>query len=488
MNWVAPSMVVAMLLFPAGEEPRNPWKDKVSETLEKVAHAPTVATYREAFDVTWRADDWQAALKLTDAARDKFPDEPGLRGMIARALWRAGRIDEAEHVADTINAQTRDPVALTTLIQLRLARCEYKPAAKAARRLQELGPSSATELFYILSVRLAEDQLAGLADMLRETAKRVDPENGYPETYLAEVLDGLPEFFAAVGSEPINQVAKHGAAEMPMLTAVRLPYCLATVNGHGPYRLILDTGGSITLSLDADIAREIGLKSLGTASIRGVSGKQDSEQALVDELRIGDIVCRRVMTRWFDLPDVMAIIGDGVVGTGIFSQARMTLDFEHARLVIAPSCDQAAPGSSADLRIVGDAKLVSPIELHGQKALALLDSGADVAAVSPLRLRELFPDRRLTALPAAGLGVGEGESVGISLAPGVELELWGRKYENYSGIALDVLDTLLSPILGVQADVLVGMPVFRDMRSFTVDFPRCRMWVHWIEDSEAGTE
>ena len=125
---------------------------------------------------------------------------------------------------------------------------------------------------------------------------------------------------------------------------------------------------------------------------------------------------------------------------------------------------------------------MSPVTLQGQASLALLDSGADVVAVSALRLKELFPNHAFTPLPAPGLGVGEGSSLGISLAPGVKLELWQRTYEDYSGIALDVLDTLLGPILGVQADVLIGMPVFRDMNSFTVDFPRCRMWVEWLED------
>jgi hypothetical protein len=48
-------------------------------------------------------------------------------------------------------------------------------------------------------------------------------------------------------------------------------------------------------------------------------------------------------------------------------------------------------------------------------------------------------------------------------------------------MGLEVLDTLLSPILGVQTQVLVGMPIFRDMKSWTIDYPRRRMWVEWIK-------
>ena len=51
---------------------------------------------------------------------------------------------------------------------------------------------------------------------------------------------------------------------------------------------------------------------------------------------------------------------------------------------------------------------------------------------------------------------------------------------------LDVLDTLLSPVLGVQIDVLVGMPLLRETRQITVDQRRCRLWVQWPEPHPAS--
>jgi tetratricopeptide (TPR) repeat protein len=483
MDWVTPSVVAVMLLYPAGEEPRNPWKDKVPAAVERAERARTTASeaYHHALDVTWRADAWQEGVRLARTALDCYPDEPTLRGKIARALWRAGRIREAEQVIDTINEDTDDRVALTTLTEIELARGRFERAGAAARRIEELGPSSAVELYHVLVLRLAEDRLAGMVPLLRELVQRIDPDNGYPEIYLQEALEGLPEFFAAIGTEPINQVTCHGAAAMPMIPLVRLPYCLVTINGEGPYRLILDTGGSITLSLDDDVARELGLKSLGKASIRGISGKQDSEQTLVDELRIGEITCRRVMTRTFAMLGGLEAVADGIIGAGIFARERMTLDFEHARLVVSVSSDEPARGRLGEVRVVGDAKLVAPIKLQDEYAVALLDSGADPVAISPLRLKELFPDHPLTIISASGMGVGEGDAAGISLGPGVKLEAWGRTYENYSGVGLEVLDTLLGPILGVQTHVLLGMPVFRDMKSWTIDYPRRQMWVEWIE-------
>lgn len=481
MGWMVCVAVSVMFLFPAGPGPENPWKEKVPAAVRKAEQRRTLAAYRQALDVAYRADDWQAGLKLARAARAEYPDDSALAGLITRALWRGGRIDEAEQVVETIADDTTDHVALAAVIEIRLASGEYEKAFSAARRLEALGPESALEHYYLLAVRLEEDRLEGLPPMLEQAAKLVDPANGYPEVYLAEMLEGLPEFFAAVGPEPINQIASYGSAEMPKIPAIGLPYCTATINGHGPYRLIVDTGGSITLSLDDDVARELKLQSLGRASIRGISGKQDSEQALVNHLQIGEISCRRVMTRTFEMPDLVTLAADGIIGTGVFGRGRMTMDFEHARLAVSPSADDAAPGQRADVRIVGDAKLLAPIKLQDRSAVALLDSGADVAAVSPATLKELFPDREFPAVAAAGLGVGEGAAAGIVLAPGVKLEFWGRTFEDYSGLGLDVLDTLLSPILGVQTQVLIGMSVFRDMKSWTIDYPRRRMWVDWIE-------
>lgn len=482
MNLISCFMVPVMLFLTPGDEAANPWKDKVPAAVTKAENSPTHANFRAALDVAYRADDWRAGVKLARAALKQHPANCSLQGPAARALWRAGAMEEAERVVDAISKDTDDRVGLTAIIEIEMARGRLDRARAAAKRLDKLGPKSALELYYVAGQRMADDQLDDIVPLLRKTAKLVDADNGYPETFLAEALDGLPEFFEAIGTEPFNQIARHGSADMPLVAALGLPYCDAIINGKGPYRLILDTGGSITLSIDDDIAEELGLESLGVASIRGVSGKQDSHQSLIEELRLGEITCRRVMARTFDMPDVMEPLADGIIGMGILQRARVTLDFEHARLVTAPSAATPAPGKRAELRIIGDAKLITPLLVQDEPALALLDSGAgNVVAVSPSRLKKLFPDKDLKPLPAASVGVGEGGSADIYVAPGVDMKFWDRQYEDYAGMGLGVLDSLLSPILGMQTDVLLGMPVFREMKSWTIDYPKRQMWVEWFD-------
>jgi hypothetical protein len=478
-----------MLLFPAGPQADNPWKEKVPVAVKHAQSKGTVAALQEAFDVTWRADDWQAGAQLAEQALKKHAKQASLRGLVARALWRAGRVAEAEKVAREIPPDTSDRVALRTALEIELARGEPQRAAKLAARLEKLTPHTAEDLYELYSARFAENHLAGLPELLRKAEQLSDARNGYPETFVAEAIEGVADFMAAVGAAPLNQVTQTGAAPMPPLVMLNLPSCDVVINGRGPYRMVVDTGGSIMVALDQTVADEIGLKSLGTATVRGVSGKQETGQVLIDDLRIGTIQCRRVVTRTFDVRGAIMNAADGVIGTGIFWPARLTLDFAGGQLVVSPSRDEPAPGSPIDLRLVSDAKLIALVKLEGQSAVALLDTGADVAALSVSRLKRLFPDHNVeTVSPGMALGVGGDQTPKISLGAGVKLEIAGRTYDNYGGLALDVLDDVLSPAIGLQTDILLGMPLFRDMKTCTVDFPKCKMWIDWQAKSEREPE
>lgn len=468
--------VVAMLLFPTGQEPDNPWKDKVAGALQRAEEA-----LEEALDVVWRADDWQAGLRLARAALAASPQRPELRGRIVRALWRAGRIEEAERLAAEIPAHTDDRVALRALIVIHLARGENQRAGELAARLEALESLTADDLLHVFAARLALKQAGGRVDLLRRIERLTDARNGYPEIYIAESIDGVAAFLDAVGPRPLNQIDRYGAARMSALVMFNLPSCEAFINGGGPYRLVLDTGGSIMVSLDEKVAEEIGLKSVARASVRGVSGKQETGQALLDELQIGTITCKRVMARTFDVRGALMNAADGIIGTGIFADGRMMLDFANGQLVISRSQAAPAAGEAVELRLVADAKLMTPVTLAGQPAVALLDTAADVVALAPSRLRQIFPAHKIQKLPASlGIGIGSSAFPDISLNPGVDLVFAGRKLENYGGLGLDVLDTTLGPMLGVQSDILIGMPMFRETKSCTVDFPRCKMWVDWL--------
>jgi hypothetical protein len=469
-----------MLLIAGSDQPDNAWKAKVPKEVPRSA-----AGLKDALEAAYRADDWQAGLRFAQAALKSHADDAKLRGMIVRALSRAGHLEEAETRAKKIPRDTRDPVALRELIALEAAQGHLDAAGKFADRLESLHAQSAEDLMAVFGIRFATNRLHGLADLMRRVEGLLDASHGYPETYFDEAVDGMADFLTAVGPQPLNQITEPGAAPMPPLVMLNLPSCDVLINGRGPYRMAVDTGGSVIVALDQAVADELGLKSVAKSTLRGASGKTDCGQVLLDELRIGTIRCRRVLCRTFDVRSAVLNSADGVLGTGIFVHGRMTLDFASGQLHVARSSEAPGPGRAVDMRLVSDAKLILPVQLENRPALALLDTGADVVATAPSVLKELFPDREIpTFNPGVAVGIGSGENMEISTSSGATLRLAGREFKNYGGLGLDVLDKTLGPALGVRIDMLLGMPMFREMKSCTVDYVRCKMWIEWAENRD----
>lgn len=460
---------------------KNPWTSRVEPALNAAEAARTVASIAEAFDVAYRADNGDASAKLVAMAEKLFPKDEQLLPRRVRALWRGGRILAAEELAKSIAPDTRDAIALAALVTIEQSRGNESAATKLAERLLANKDASAAEHFAALTALMQSDRLAGFAPRLHAAADRIKAENGYPDIYLLESIDGLPAFFDAVGDKPLNQITHYGSAPMPLAALVSVPTVDLMIGDHGPYKFVVDTGGSIVLSINQSIADEAGVKALGSATIRGIGGSQESKQALVDQIQIGDIEMRRVVARTFDMPPPLNTLIGGIIGTGIFQKGRMTLDFVGGRLILSESSENASAGSEHPVRLIGDAKIVVPIKAEGEESLAIVDSGAEVIAVSPKRLKRWFPERAVVPLPMGGMGVGEGGGGGMNLAPGITIDIFGSTRKDVGGFGLEVLDTMFAPILGVDVPILVGMPLLREMDAFTVDFQRCRLWVKWTE-------
>lgn len=474
-----------ILLLLLGTDVENPWVSKAVPIIEAGrADNASVEQRKKAMDAAWRADAWQAAAELAAAAVQS--GESPLRGKAARALWRAGKFGEAEQLIDATDLAGADAPMLSSAITAALARGRTQDGLRLADRLEALENVSASDLMTVVGARFMRNRLDGLPRLIRKVETMANPKNGYPEIHIPEYLEGLAAYFESIGPAPVNRLDTPGTAPIEVARLVNLPMVEATINGHGPFRFILDTGGSIMVSIDSEVAEDIGLKTIVTGSVRGVSGKDSAGQALIDEFQIGSIRLSRVMSRVFEVRKAAAGSCDGIIGTGIFADARMKADLVALRLHVTPSSADPGVGDAMELRLIGDAKMIVPIRLSGRPATALLDSGADVAAISPATLAAVFPGKEFASMAAPMAGVGTGNQPTLSFAKGVDIEIGGRKYENFSGLGLDVLDHTLSPMLGMHIDALIGMPVFRDMKSFTVDFPRAKLWVDWAEKPESA--
>jgi len=159
------------------------------------------------------------------------------------------------------------------------------------------------------------------------------------------------------------------------------PYVPVTVNDSGPYPFLLDTG-TLGLSLSADVARALGLKT-------------EDGWTTLDSLAIGT-------SRW---PDVGLGVGDnsalssllgrpvaGVLGSRFLAGARLavTIDYPRQTLSLEEIAEGAGPRPSAiPLRMASHYPLV-PVRLNRTGPyLFLLDTGAATCVVSPGVARSL---------------------------------------------------------------------------------------------------
>ncbi len=434
-----------------------------------------------ALDAAWHADDWGAGLAFARMLPEVRQPEVALQGRALRALWRAGELAEAAAVADRLPVEIRDRETLSALATLRLGQGRGTEADQLLSRLEDLGPETAFQAYNIVLARMQRGQTRNLAELTTLAEGLLRPERGYPDALLEEATQGMPDLARAIGNRPINRVRHFGRAEMPAIAGIGLPSCTVFLNGKGPYRLLLDTGGSSTLSLDRRVAEEVGLPVISKARIHGVSGAQEAFHSLIDSVRIGEVEVERVLCHAFDLPELLGGI-HGILGTGLFLSERFTLDFETGHLEVAASSATAGRGGEIPLWIVADAKLLAWVQVNGRSGPALIDSGADSSVLSPDFVREVFPGREMFSAPLpGGAGVGDGDSGSLLLVPRVDLDLGGRQPAGFGGLALSVLDETLGPMVGVQCDVLLGMNVLRQARSLTVDGPHCRGWIRWID-------
>ena len=287
----------------------------------------------------------------------------------------------------------------------------------------------------------------------------------------------------ATGGQPLNQIKAFGRGPMPFNRVLNLPECDTLLNGEVSCRVMLDTGAGDMLILTPHITEQLGLKAVSDAQLAGVGGVATGGMTLLEDLAIGDIRVERVVTFIAPESSPLLLISDGVLGTGVLRDGRVKLDFEQAELVVRPSSDDVGAGEEVAIRLSDSAHIFTSVLLQSVSATAMLDSGANQPIFSSSWLEQNYPDHPDVdldlPLPRFALGVEMG-TPGITTC--ANLEFAGRQMENVAGMALEDVDRIVGPQMEEKIGVVIGMTIFRDMKSWTVDFPRERMWVDWLEE------
>jgi hypothetical protein len=112
------------------------------------------------------------------------------------------------------------------------------------------------------------------------------------------------------------------------------------INGHGPYRVIFDTGAPVLL-LNNKMAKASGVIEKNAQpplfSLFGASG-----ESKIKELELGELKAKNVSTIVMDHPALevlSSVFGpiEGILGFPFFARYKMTLDYQAKRLTFVPN-------------------------------------------------------------------------------------------------------------------------------------------------------
>lgn len=151
--------------------------------------------------------------------------------------------------------------------------------------------------------------------------------------------------------------------------------------GDGQPRWFLVDTGANRSALDAGVARALGLPDEGGTTVEGTGGVVEVSSTTVPRFTLGPVTTRLSPTV-SDLSGLSGPNGEpaaGILGSDLFGQRVLTLDFARGRLALAPageaSATAAACGRSAPMRDDNGIPRVTG-ELDGRPIDLRYDSGA----------------------------------------------------------------------------------------------------------------
>lgn len=254
-------------------------------------------------------------------------------------LFRAGRFAEADRGYQRLIQH--DPANTHAVAQrgyIALLHNRFPDAEKHLSAAVRMGDAVSRQRLAECLVR--QDKHASAVPVLRSTHHPRD------EAY-AKLYDQL--------GGPAWQIRGAASTRTPFLSVDPVPSVMASLNGGPPRGFLLDTYS--TLDLSADVAEEIGLRSIATISGVASGGPVTIHLGVLESIRIGAIELRNIPMQWIDmmrppLPDGSQPAG--VIGTTTFYHLLTTMDYAGQALELRRKGARSVGGDRLPLWLAGD--------------------------------------------------------------------------------------------------------------------------------------
>jgi predicted aspartyl protease len=289
------------------------------------------------------------------------------------------------------------------------------------------------------------------------------PEVSPPATRVIDPIDELTEIMVEA-REP-RYVAPTRRDEIGRIWAPVM------INGHGPFRLVLDTGASHS-AITALVALALGIPTDRSPPVimRGVTGSATVPTIRVDTLSVGDLAVDQTI-----LPIVPDALGgaEGILGSEGLTGKRIFIDFRHDKIVITYSKNERAGAGFVNVPFhsLHGSLVVVDANIGTVRVKAIIDTGGQVT-IANMALKDAlgrasgFPRGKLDSIIGATKQIEQGE---LRETPAIQL---GGIQIHDSGVTFGDLYIFKQWKLLNEPAILIGMDSLGLLDTMIIDYRR----------------
>lgn len=245
-----------------------------------------------------------------------------------------------------------------------------------------------------------------------------------------------------------------------------------SINGHGPYNFLVDTGANRSC-ISRDLAQQLALPKGPDVAVTTIVGRRIHPTVMIDQLHVGARAQKRVAVPTLKLAEPDGT--DGILGVDWLKRRRLVLDFEAGVLEIAAPRSE----SSGHNRVVIPARRRSgqltliDAESGGKRISAMIDSGSQMTLGNDAMRRLVVASRTPGIDPGIRITMKTviGETFHGDLLYVPFMRLGGL---NLGYVPVVFADSHVFRLWGLDRtpSVVLGMDLLREFSAVALDFGR----------------
>ncbi|MBL8267483.1 retroviral-like aspartic protease family protein [Steroidobacter sp.] len=242
------------------------------------------------------------------------------------------------------------------------------------------------------------------------------------------------------------------------------------VNGHGPYRFMVDTGAShCALATEVAVRLKLPPANAANVSVHSTNGRSNASAVEVQALEVGSLRLARLTMPLIGEPNLL-----GVIGANALIDKRLSVEVRAGRLVIDSSSNDDGAAVPVQQRFGG--LLLANGKIDSLACKFIIDTGAQrsignlaLARRLKLTIDSATTDPLIVRTPDAAVAA-------TSVLPPLPIRIGADVVIDLS-IACAQLPVFALWELAEEPAVLLGMDYFSQLSSFAVDYRRSTLAV-----------